>query len=355
MKKFVWLLLFFTYISSSAQIKNSTLPSLPTPTTNHVVVKADLDGRPQMYVFGGLTDTQSIANMTNKAWRLDLTQQNSEKKWVELSPLPSVIKSSGHMASSAVTIGDNIYIVTGFTHPQVNKPNKTSEVYRYHIPTDQYALMSEIPISVADSLAVTYKERYVYLIGGWHLDAPVNTVQIFDTYKNEWSMGSPLPGPAVFGHAGAIIDNVLLFCDGATTTTETFRISKINSYKGCFLGQINVITPKRIAWQQWVHPTDVGKYKMAAYADLERSTITFLGGSEKLHDFAGKTQNQQPLTDNQGIWVFDLNKNSWRVINSTSTAFDLNSVVEFENQFWILGGMKANGDISPSTISLPSR
>ena len=168
-------------------------------------------------------------------------------------------------------------------------------------------------------------------------------------------MGSPLPGPAVFGHAGAIIDNVLLYCDGATTTTETFKISKINTYTGCFLGQINVINPKRIAWQQWVHPTDVGKYKMAAYADLERSTITFLGGSEKLHDFAGKTQNQQPLMDNQGIWVFDLNKNSWQVINSTSTAFDLNSVVEFENQFWILGGMKANGDISPSTIGLPSK
>ena len=46
-----------------------------------------------------------------------------------------------------------------------------------------------MPVPVDDSVALSYKERYIYLISGWHNDGNVNLVQVYDTKKQYMAAG----------------------------------------------------------------------------------------------------------------------------------------------------------------------
>lgn len=323
---------------------------LPITISNHVSVIAKYEGKNAIFVFGGMTKQDDRHVMTNKAWRwkLNLDKQNS---WQALSPMPSNKQSSGHIASSAIAIDQNIYLFTGFTNSKPDKRMKTSETYRYHIDSDQYNLLTEMPMSVADAVAVSYRDRYIYLIGGWHQDGAVNTVQVFDTLKNEWSFASPLINHNNFGAAGAILDNTILLCDGATSTAQPFSQSRVKLKPRCYLGVIDVINPFKISWTQWQHPTDVARYKMVAGANTSLDEFIFVGGSNVFHDYSGKSAQPISEQDSQGMWIYNLTKNSWRVVDQPQNTYDHNSLLFIDNHWVTLAGMNKNGDLL-NTISL---
>ena len=63
-------------------------------------------------------------------------------------------------------------------------------------------------------IGVTH-DRYIYLVGGSSKNGPVNNVQVYDAEKNTWSQATAFPGTPVFGHAGGLTDDTIVYVDGA--------------------------------------------------------------------------------------------------------------------------------------------
>ena len=64
-------------------------------------------------------------------------------------------------------------------------------------------------------MAGAYNDRFIYLIGGWSKTGPTQAVQVYDVQKATWLKATPFPGPAVFGHAGAVVGDTIVYIDGA--------------------------------------------------------------------------------------------------------------------------------------------
>ena len=48
-----------------------------------------------------------------------------------------------------------------------------------------------------DAVAGVYRERYIYLIGGWSKTDAVRVVQVYDAQKNKWSQATPFRNAGV--------------------------------------------------------------------------------------------------------------------------------------------------------------
>ena len=80
---------------------------------------------------------------------------------------------------------------------------------------DRWFRGEDIPVPVDDSVAGVYRDRYIYLVSGWSKTDAVRDVQVYDAQKNVWSKATPIPGTPVFGHAGAVVGDTIVYVDGA--------------------------------------------------------------------------------------------------------------------------------------------
>ena len=148
----------------------------------------------------------------------------------------------GRLASTAVGLGEYAYIFGGYTvdsdHTEISSP----DVYRFDIKNNTYKHLASMPVPVDDSVAISYKERYIYLISGWHNDGNVNLVQVYDTKNNTWQQASPFLGEPVFGQAAAISGNTIVICDGVKTqaNSDSLRGSRITVW--LLLATITIFT-----------------------------------------------------------------------------------------------------------------
>jgi len=74
---------------------------------------------------------------------------------------------------------------------------------------------ADIPVPVDGAVIGVNRDRYIYLVGGRSKGVPVNNVQVYDAEKDSWSQATPLPGTPVFGHAGGLLDDAIVYIDGA--------------------------------------------------------------------------------------------------------------------------------------------
>ena len=58
---------------------------------------------------------------------------------------------------------------------------------------------------VDDTVSGVWRDRLIFLVSGWSVDANVDAVQVYDPALNRWMRATPVPGIPVFGHAGGIV------------------------------------------------------------------------------------------------------------------------------------------------------
>jgi hypothetical protein len=68
------------------------------------------------------------------------------------------------------------YVFGGYTVIKEHSEMSVPDVYAYHVLEDHYKALTFMPVPVADSIALPYQNRYIYLISGWHNDGDVNLV-----------------------------------------------------------------------------------------------------------------------------------------------------------------------------------
>lgn len=340
--KLMTLLTFFILLplQSYAEIN---LPPLPEPVTSNAVASVSINGKQTILSFSGLSADKKITSMHNKAWKLEINTDGSKPEesanWQSITPLPSLQEPLGRLASSAVGINDSVYIFGGYNLGRSRSFDTAPGVYKYHVPTDSYAQLEPMPVSVNDALTLVYRDRFIYVISGWQNDGAINLVQVYDTLKNEWFQASPFIGTAVFGHAGGIVDNVIMVCDGAKITAQFAANKTIDQETNCYLGEINVTRPDKINWVQWVHPTDQGRFRMAASGDIENDSIIFVGGATLPHQLNGMSYSGNAVQPTSEIWTYNITKRSWKVTESPQAIMDVKGLIKVGKKMFTIGGM----------------
>jgi hypothetical protein len=207
-------------------------------------------------------------------------------------------------------------------------------------------------VPVDDAVAVTFDDRYIYLISGWHDLGNVNLVQRYDTRKDTWEQATPIPGPAVFGHAGGIVGNTIVYCDGVAIEAHGDRPRDFVAVPDCYLGIIDIEDGRRIDWRSVDYHPGAPRYRMAAAGVPEKNGVLFVGGSENPYNYDGIGYDGQPSAPAPGALLFDIDTQSWQVLEFDGQAtMDHRGLVPFAGQWLTVGGMAANQRVTGRVIS----
>ncbi|WP_241238911.1 galactose oxidase [Colwellia sp. Arc7-635] len=318
---------------------------LPEPVSNNAVAQVKVNNHWYLLSFSGLGQMKGYQDVHNHSYVYDV----SKNKWQKKSAVPiqePINGLTGRLASVATAIKEVAYVFGGYTVAKDHSEVSVPDVYAYHVLEDKYQALAPMPVPVDDSIALPYKDRYIYLISGWHNDGNVNLVQLYDTKTNQWQQASPFPGKAVFGHAGGIVDNNVLVCDGVGIDVHLKKRRSYAAQTACYRGEINPQNPAIISWYKVDHPTGESRYRMAATGLVNVTTnskeIVFIGGSNNPYNYNGIGYNGEPSTASNEIWRYGLDSHKWTITYSKNATMDHRGLLQLDGQLVTLGGMGEN-------------
>ena len=327
-----------------------TLSSLPEPVTNNAV--AELDGR--VFSFGGLYSSKDWRAVTADAVVVDLTNHGTSAPTGVtlpfLSRLPPLPDGKGRLASVSVTVGKKIYIFGGYTVDKDGTEVSTDDVWAFDPATANYTPRAPIPVAVDDTVALAYKDRYIYLISGWHNNGNVTDVQTFDTLTNRWFQATPFPGQPVFGHAGGIEGNRFVIIDGVIARPKNNDgRSRYELIGQTWKGEIDPENPAIIRWRKGTNHPGAPLYRAAArgggvlrfsgtkYLD---DSVVFAGGATNPYNYNGIGYNQQPSEPSSAVYLFNLRRNEWKRLQDLPIAtMDHRGLIALGAYLCTAGGM----------------
>jgi len=327
-------------------------PNMPETVSNNAVAKVQTLKGLYFLSFMGLAQGKTFSDVHNRSWAL----KEGEAQWKQIEPVPSSSKLKGRLASVAVGIKDKAYLFGGYTvaedHSEVSSPDN----YAYDVINDRYQLIAASPVAVDDAVALTYQQRYVYLIGGWHNDGNVNLAQLYDSDTDSWQQATPFPGAAVFGHAGGIVGNQLIVCDGVKVEVKENEKRSFSSQAACYSGLINKQNINKIEWHSIPHPTGKARYRMAATGlSLPQSGIVFAGGSYNPYNYTGIGYDGMPSIPDNKLWFYSFEQTRWFVGKMNTASMDHRGLlISNNNSMVIIGGMRHQQEVSNQIQVIPS-
>ncbi len=335
-------LLFIILCACQQQVslKNShtQVADLPYEVSNNAVAIVTDANHYKLYSFNGLTRNKSSADIIAQG----LVYQDGSWKNLSMPPDKQAV-----LASVAVTIDKNIYLIGGYTVASDGAEVSSKKIYKLNSLNDHWTHETDMPTPVDDTVALVYKNRYIYLISGWFDVDNVDLVQVYDTLTQQWAKASTFPLPPVFGHAGAIINNIIVICDGVKVVHINDKKQFLPSPQ-CVLGTINASNHLKIDWKPIVHYSGKAHYRMAANSDSFNHMI-FVAGSDNPYNFNGIGYNGIPSTASSDVRVFDIHSEKWTIHENLITkSMDHRGLLKFNNEYYILGGMNNKQQVQPT-------
>lgn len=326
------------YMEKKSQVVSKTIPEkLPISVSNNAVAYLNIDGSDQFYSFNGLLSGKTYQDVTDAAYVWKAGQ------WNELE-VPSSQKPV--LASIAVSVKDDVYLFGGYTVAEDHSEKSIPNVWQINGRTDQWTALPGMPTPVDDTVALVYQDRYIYLISGWHDVDNVDLVQIFDTQNFSWHSATSFPFPPVFGHAGGIIGNQMLICDGVKVHRLDEKSKQFLPSPVCAKGVINPNDPTEIFWQKITHHSGTAYYRMAA-ASYNSLQFYFMAGSDNPYNYNGIGYNEIPSQPSGDVRMFDLKANSWTISKQAIPAsMDHRAALETPHGLVVLGGMLVSQSVT---------
>jgi hypothetical protein len=326
-------------------LQQTTIAVLPIAVSNNAVASVKRGRRQYVVSFNGLAGGKTHADTLAATLVFD----SRSKSWSRADPVPGGV---GRLASVAASAGDRLYVFGGYTVDADGAEVSTPWTHAFDPRKGAFEERAPMPVPVDDAVAVTFDDRYIYLVSGWHDLGNVNLVQRYDTREDTWVQATPIPGPAVFGHAGGIVGNTIVYCDGVAVEAHDDRPRGFVAVPDCFLGIIDDEDGRRIDWRSIDYHPGLPRYRMAAAGIPEMNGVLFVGGSENPYNYDGIGYDGQPSEPAADALLFDIDSQGWQVLEFEGEAtMDHRGLVPFKGQWLTIGGMAADQRVTDRVIS----
>jgi len=321
--------------------------ALPVALSNNAVTGVRVNKHLFVFSFMGIGAKKTWQDITNRAFSLD----PESGKWTELRPVPG---PSGRIAASAAGAHDFVYLLGGYTVAGNGEETSVRSVEMYVPQREVWYRGTDMPIPLDDSVVGVYRDRYIYTISGWSGDDAVRNVMIYDTEKDSWQQGAQIPGIPVFGHAGALLNDTIVYVDGAYKNPGGPKPKYVASDE-CWMGKIDHKDPTKITWTKL--PTHPGKarYRIAAGASEHDHRIYFSGGTDNPYNFDGVGYDGQPSEPVATTFAFDVRAGKWETVSDKTPGptMDNRALVATSKELLRVGGMETGQKVTGRVSVMP--
>src|SRR5262249_12758028 len=308
------------------------LEPLPVPTSNNAVVGLKVSGQYLVYSMMGIGPKKTWNAVTNAAYALNVKYD----KWTAIKPVPG----SGRLGAVAVGVKEQVFLMGGYVPDPTGVQAIVSDVAIYEPLALRWYRGIEMPSAVRDAVAGVYRDRYVYVIGGFSKTGLTNQVQLYDTETDKWTTATASPGTPVFGHAGAIVNDSIVYTGGSIATSGKPGFTTSDE---AWIGKIDRKDPRKIEWSKLPPHPGPGRYRIAAAGSEKDQRVYFAGGSDKVYEFDGIGLDGKPAEPSPITFAYNLKSNAWETIqeNAPNPTMDHHGLAVTSDELVVVGGMAA--------------
>ena len=317
---------------------------MPAAVSSNAV--ASLKGGLQLFSMMGIGPRKTWDDITNQVYVLNLASQ----KWVLGRPVPGV---AGRLGASAMGAKGQVFLFGGYVVDAQGIENTVSDVNAYVPDGRRWYRAADIPVPVDNAVIGMNHDRYIYLVGGRSKNGPVNNVQVYDVEKNVWSQATPSPGAPVFGHAGGLTDDAIVYINGAMKNPAAGP--PYVASEECWVGKIDRKDPNKIEWSKIAeHP---GPARFGIGGGAEGKKIYFSGGSVTPHNFKGIGYDGKPADVSTVTFTYEVHGNKWETVTEDTgdARMDGRGVVSTPPGPIVLGGMVKEQTPTSRAMLLPKK
>ena len=345
MKKIIlWIATFATMLG--AAVAQEDLEPLPVPVTNNAVVAVKVDGQMLVYSFMGLGASKKPDSVKNAAYALNLRYN----KWTTIRS----VQGSGRLGATAAAVGNEVFLMGGYVPDKSGLQAVVSDVSVYVPLALRWYRGPDLLTPVRDAVAGEYHDRFIYVVGGYSRTGPTNEVQVYDTVSKLWSQATPYPGPAVFGHAGAVVGDAIIYVDGAKVSGEKTGPRYVASDE-CWMGKIDRKDPKKITWTKLPPHPGTARYRIAAGGSDRDGKAYFAGGSSEIYDYTGVGLGGTPAEPSPTVFDYNVKRDAWETIleSDPNPMMDHQGMAVTSDDLIVVGGMGKGQKVEARVRSLP--
>lgn len=316
----------------------------PVARTNWAVTRVG----EEVFAFHGLGAGKTFADIAHDVHAYGVRTG----RWRRVGDIPV---TEGRLAGAAVTIGRHAYLFGGYTVSAAGAEKSMPEVLRFDPATGTFAPEMPMPVAVDDSVALPWRDRWIVLVSGWHDTGNVADVQLYDTRTHAWSVGTPWPGQPVFGHAGGLVGDTLLVCDGVTAARGVDGKHRFALTDACWRGEMDPAAVGRIRWSTVPPHPGRPRYRAGAVgtrAGDGRGEVVFAGGSERPYNYDGIGYDGVPAAPSSAVVGYDLRSATWTLHAPLPVpAMDFRGMIDADGHLLLFGGMRAGQVVSDGVIA----
>lgn len=336
-------LLCICKLQGSEELK---LNPLPAPVSNNAVAISHDSGGAKIFSFMGIGAKKTWDAISTSAYEMEL----STGKWTEKRPVPGV---AGRLAASAIALHDQVFVFGGYVVDAQGGEATVSDLNVFVPIENRYYRGKDIPVPVDDAAVGLFHDRYIFLVGGWSTSKndAVRNVQIYDTDKDVWMQATPIPGTPVFGHAGSIVGDTIVYVDGAYKNPNGASPKYVASDE-CWMGKIprkGDIT--KIKWTKLAAHPGKARYRIAAGAEppgKKADRIYFSGGTDNPYNYDGVGYNGLPAEPSRVTFAFNTRTRAWETVsdNTPDSTMDHRGLLVTHRGLVIVGGMDKDQNVT---------
>lgn len=306
---------------------------MPEKRTNMATASLEIGDTTWIFTFMGLDSTKGCGEVKLDAWKYNTVSD----KWDTIAPVPD---TDGRIAASATGFDGKIYLIGGYKVLGQCQEFTSPRVDIYDPLNNTWTQGDSVPTPVDDHVQVVWRDSLIVLISGWSQNTNVKNVQLYNPKQDSWLQASPIGGPGLFGHAGCIKGDTIIYIDGVKIAGN-FTLEN-----AAWEGVINPNNPQNIVWTNLPQHPGNKVYRGGGFTYGERAIFT--GGTDNAYNINGIGYNAQPSTESGRTFGWNHKQQAYEEYASNpDSVMDVREVVKVgDNMFYVIGGMEANQQVT---------
>ena len=314
-------------------------PGLPSPAANNAVAAVSVGGDCWLMSALGIGPALDHAALTTSVY----LHRVGGSSWADIGPPPSAV---ARVAASAVGVAGKLYLLGGYSVAADGAEASFDNVDVYDPVGAAWSTAARLLVPIDDAVVVAWRDRYIVVISGWSHTDNVDAVQMYDTTRDAWSMATPFPGTAVFGHAGAIDGDEIVVIDGVERGPSGFRLVK-QSWRAT----LDVANPMQIGWTDLGGHPGQARYR-AAGGTTDSGELWFHGGTEIPYNTDGLAYAGGAPAPPSGSTLVYAEGFVDHAVSKPMATMDHRSLAKCGATLYLVGGMTAGPAVTADVWSI---